>query len=83
MTGWGRRSCRALAWIGAGAVVLVASIVISVMVTPMRAVSVAGQTVLVGAVSSWHLSGLGELGLFGQRLSTTMRFAGPVRPSWS
>ena len=64
-------------------VFLVAAVSISValLVTPMQQVSLAGQTVGVGAAApSLSLSGPGELDLFGQRLPTTLRFDGPVRP---
>lgn len=66
--------------VAAIAVVVVASITASLAVTPMQKVSVAGQTVQVGAVASLTPSGPGELNLFGQRLSTAVHFAGPVRP---
>ncbi|HEX9035133.1 MAG TPA: GDSL-type esterase/lipase family protein [Streptosporangiaceae bacterium] len=57
------------------------SITVALLVTPMQQVSLAGQTVGVGAAApSLSLSGPGELDLFGQRLPTTLRFDGPVRP---
>jgi lysophospholipase L1-like esterase len=57
------------------------SIAAALWVTPMQRVSAAGQTVQVGvAPPSWGLSGPGELDLFGQRIPTTIQFAGPVRP---
>jgi GDSL-like Lipase/Acylhydrolase family len=44
-------------------------------------VSAAGQTAQVGAaISSFSLSGPGELDLFGQVMPTKPRFAGPIRP---
>ncbi len=64
-------------------IVLAAAVSISValLVTPMQQVSLAGQTVGVGAAApTLSQSGPGELDLFGQRLPTTIQFAGPVRP---
>src|SRR5258708_26768234 len=64
-------------------IVLAAAVSISValLVTPMQQVSLAGQTVGVGAAApTLSRSGPGELDLFGQRLPTTIQFAGPVRP---
>jgi lysophospholipase L1-like esterase len=61
--------------------VAVVSIAAALWITPMQRVSAAGQTMHVGATSpSWSLSGPGELDLFGQRILTSMEFAGPVRP---
>jgi lysophospholipase L1-like esterase len=63
------------------AVAAAASIAAALWITPMQRVSAAGQTVQVGvAPPSWSLSGPGELDLFGQRIPTTVQFAGPVRP---
>jgi lysophospholipase L1-like esterase len=70
-----------VAW--AAGVVLVAALAVTValLVTPLQQVSLAGQTVGVGAAApTLSLSGPGELDLFGQRLPTTLQFAGPVRP---
>src|SRR5260221_13586308 len=67
----------------AAGIVLAAAVSISValLVTPIQQVSLAGQTVGVGAAApTLSLSGPGELDLFGQRLPTTIQFAGPVRP---
>ena len=67
----------------AAGIALAAAVSISVglLVTPMQRVSLAGQTVGVGAAApTLSLSGPGELDLFGQRLQTTIQFAGPVRP---
>ena len=58
-----------------------ASIAVALLVTPMQPVSVAGQTVRVGAAApTLSTAGPGELDLFGQRLPTAVRFLGPVRP---
>src|SRR5258706_5948838 len=67
----------------AAGIVLAAAVSISValLVTPIQQVSLAGQTVDVGAAArTLSLSGPGELRLFGQRLRTAIQFAGPVRP---
>jgi lysophospholipase L1-like esterase len=83
--GLGMKSLRSVhtkvAW--AAGVVLVAALAVTValLVTPMQQVSLAGQTVGVGAAApTLSFSGPGELDLFGQRLPTTLEFAGPVRP---
>lgn len=61
--------------------VALGSIALSLWITPMQQVRAAGQTILVGAAApSWSLFGPGELDLFGQRIPTTVNFAGPVRP---
>jgi lysophospholipase L1-like esterase len=63
------------------ALVAAVSIAVALLVTPMQQVTLAGQTVGVGAAApTLSLSGPGELDLFGQRLPTTLLFAGPVRP---
>jgi hypothetical protein len=76
------RRIRAVVVNGALAVaVTIIAIALALVVTPMQRVSAAGQTVQVGATGpSWDLSGPGELDLFGQRIPTTVQFAGPVRP---
>ncbi len=76
-----RRMHTKIAW-AAGAVLIAAlAVTVALLVTPMQQVSLAGQTVRVGAAApSLSLSGPGELDLFGQRLPTTLQFAGPVRP---
>ncbi|MEU0529005.1 hypothetical protein [Amycolatopsis tolypomycina] len=76
MKRWMRRTALAAAYLG----VVVASLSAAVMLTPAQEVSLAGQTVMVGAVRSPAVSGPGELDLFGQRLPTEIRFPGPVRP---
>jgi lysophospholipase L1-like esterase len=61
--------------------VAAASIAGALRVTPLQTVTVAGQVVKVGATGpSLSLSGPGEVDLFGQSLTTNLRFAGPVRP---
>jgi lysophospholipase L1-like esterase len=63
------------------AAVVVASIALALLVTPTSPVTTAGQTVRVGvSAPSLTLSGPGEVDLFGQRLPTELRFAGPIRP---
>ncbi|MBZ5737109.1 GDSL-type esterase/lipase family protein [Nocardioides mangrovi] len=57
------------------------SIGVGLVVTPDQQVATAGQTIEVGvSAPTLDLSGPGELDLFGQRLDTTVEFAGPVRP---
>lgn len=70
-----------LAWVAGAVLVAALSIAVALLVTPMQQVALAGQTVSVGAAApSVSVSGPGELDLFGQRLPTTLQFAGPVRP---
>src|SRR5262252_3198328 len=58
-----------------------ASIAAALQLTPLQTVTVAGQVIQVGASApSLSLSGPGQVDLFGQRLPTNLRFAGPVRP---
>lgn len=76
-----RRTSVAAVHLIAGILVASASIAVALLVTPMQPVSVAGQTVRVGAAApTLSASGPGELDLFGQRLPTTIEFLGPVRP---
>ena len=64
-----RRTSVAAVYLAAGIVVAFASIAVALLVTPMQPVSVAGQTVRVGAAApTLRASGPGELDLFGQRL---------------
>lgn len=57
------------------------AITVALWLTPMQTVTVAGQVIKVGATApGLSLSGPGEMDLFGQRLPTDQRFAGPVRP---
>lgn len=77
----GRRAGRALVLIAALVALAAASVALALLVTPPQQVSVAGQSVGVGATGpSLSLSGPGELDLFGQHLPTVISFAGPVRP---
>jgi GDSL-like Lipase/Acylhydrolase family len=81
MRRFARRIHVRLAWIAGVVLVAAVSISIALLVTPMQKVTLAGQTVGVGAAApSFSVSGPGELDLFGQRLPTTLQFAGPVRP---
>jgi lysophospholipase L1-like esterase len=76
-----RRTRASLIYLAVGVLVAAASIAISLVVTPLQQVTVAGQQIGVGAAApSLSLSGPGEVDLFGQRLATTLHFAGPVRP---
>ena len=81
MRGSARGLHRRLAVVASTVLVAAVSIAVALLVTPMQQVSLAGQTVGVGAAApSLSVSGPGELDLFGQRLPTTLRFDGPVRP---
>ena len=72
---------RHVAELAALLVVAAIAIAIAIQVTPMQTVNVAGQVITVGTTApSWSLSGPGEIDLFGQRLPTTLRFPGPLRP---
>jgi hypothetical protein len=72
---------RAAAAVGLLAAVAAAAIAVALRVTPMQAVTVAGQVFRVGATApDLSLHGPGELDLFGQSLPTAVQFAGPVRP---
>lgn len=63
------------------AAVATVAIAVGLWVTPMQTITVAGQSLRVGAAApSLTLSGPGELDLFGQRLPTAVEFVGPVRP---
>ena len=77
-------ACRArttLLYAATGVVVAAASIAVALAVTPLQQVSVVGEQIGVGAAApSLSFSGPGEVDLFGQRLPTTVRFTGPVRP---
>jgi len=76
-----RRTRLALAYLGVGLLVAAASIALALVVTPVQDVTVAGEEIGVGAAApALSVSGPGEVDLFGQRLPTTLQFAGPVRP---
>jgi lysophospholipase L1-like esterase len=67
--------------VGAGVLVAAASIALALVVTPLQETTVAGEEIGVGAAApTLSLSGPGEVDLFGQKLPTTLKFAGPVRP---
>ncbi len=77
----GSRNRTILAYAAAVVLVAAVSITVSLLVTPLQQVAIAGQTVGVGAAApSLSLSGPGELDLFGQHLPTAISFFGPVRP---
>jgi lysophospholipase L1-like esterase len=72
---------RALSYLGVGVLVAAASIALALVVTPLQQTTVAGEEIGVGAAApTLSLSGPGEVDLFGQKLPTTLNFAGPVRP---
>jgi len=76
-----RRTPAGLIYLVAAVVMAGASIAVALLVTPLQQVTVAGEEIGVGAAApTLSLSGPGEVDLFGQRLPTTLRFAGPVRP---
>jgi lysophospholipase L1-like esterase len=61
--------------------VAAASIALALVVTPLQETTVAGEEIGVGAAApTLSVSGPGEVDLFGQKLPTTLDFAGPVRP---
>ncbi len=67
--------------LGLGAATAAVSIGVALKITPTQQVSIVGQTVQVGASTpSLSFSGPGQLDIFGQRLPTTVDFAGPIRP---
>ena len=75
------RTRRALSYVVAGLLVAAAAITLALVVTPMQDTTIAGEEIAVGAAApTLSLSGPGEVDLFGQRLPTTLDFAGPVRP---
>src|ERR1022692_2751022 len=92
MRSFARRIHVRLAWTAGAVLVAAVSISVALLVTPMQQVALVGQSVSVGAAAPslslsgpgeldlFGLSGPGELDLFGQRLPTTLRFDGPVRP---
>lgn len=75
------RPVRIVIDVAAVSVIALGSITLSLLITPMQAVTAAGQEIRVGvAAPSWSLSGPGELDLFGQQIPTTIQFLGLVRP---
>jgi lysophospholipase L1-like esterase len=76
-----RRTRVSLTYLAVGVLIAAASIAVALLVTPQQQVTVAGEEIGVGAAApSLSVSGPGEVNLFGQRLPTTLQFAGPVRP---
>jgi len=70
-----------LSYLGVGLLVAAAAIALALVVTPLQDTQIAGEEIGVGAAApTLSLSGPGEVDLFGQRLPTTLDFAGPVRP---
>lgn len=57
-----------------------ASIEISLLISPSQNVETAGQSLALSAGPSASTSGPGSLELFGQSIPTTQDFAGPIRP---
>jgi GDSL-like Lipase/Acylhydrolase family len=63
-----------------GVVTPIASIEISLLVSPAQNVEAGGQSLALSAGPSVSTSGPGTLELFGQSIPTTQQFSGPVRP---
>jgi lysophospholipase L1-like esterase len=61
-------------------VVPLASIEISLLVSPSQNVEAGGQSLALSAGPSTLTSGPGTLELFGQSIPTTQQFSGPIRP---
>jgi hypothetical protein len=62
-------------------VVPLASIAVSLLVSPAQSIQTAGQSLELSAgPPSLSTSGPGTLALFGQSIPTTQQFAGPIRP---
>ena len=61
-------------------VIPLASIEISLLVSPSQGVDAAGQSLTVSASPAASTSGPGTLELFGQSIPTTQQFSGPIRP---
>jgi lysophospholipase L1-like esterase len=81
MPAWRQRLLAGVLGVAGLLVVAITAIVVSLRVTPVQTVTVAGQVIKVGATEpSLSLSGPGVVDLFGQSLPTDVRFAGPVRP---
>jgi hypothetical protein len=63
-----------------GVVIPLASIGLSLLVSPPQNVETAGQSLALSAGPSASTSGPGTLELFGQSIPTTQDFSGPIRP---
>src|SRR5579864_5762431 len=61
-------------------VVPLASIEISLLVSPSQNLEAGGQSLALSAGPSASTSGSGTLELFGQSIPTTQQFSGPIRP---
>src|ERR1700681_2491136 len=61
-------------------VVPLASIEISLLVSPSQNVEAGGQSLALSAGPAASTSGPGTLELFGQSIPTTQQFSGPIRP---
>ena len=61
-------------------VIPLASIEISLLVSPAQNVDAAGQSLALSAGPAASTSGSGTLELFGQSIPTTQQFSGPIRP---
>src|SRR5215468_211608 len=76
-----RRSRIAAFYVLTFLIVTAGAIWLALRVTPLQAVSAAGQTAQVGAtLPNASIKGPGELDLFGQTMATRPEFTGPIRP---
>src|ERR1700692_4892635 len=66
--------------LGVAVVIPLASLEISLLVSPAQNVEAAGQSLALSAGPSTTSSGPGTLELFGQSIPTTQLFSGPIRP---
>jgi hypothetical protein len=66
--------------IGLAVVIPLASIEVSLLISPAQNVEAGGQSLQLSAGPAASASGPGTLELFGQSIPTTQQFSGPVRP---
>src|SRR5580692_7210290 len=66
--------------LGLAIVIPLASIEVSLLVSPAQNVEAGGQSLALSAGPSASASGPGTLELFGQSIPTTQQFSGPIRP---
>jgi hypothetical protein len=66
--------------VGLALVIPLASIEVSLLISPAQNVEAGGQSLALSAGPSASTSGSGTLELFGQSIPTTQQFSGPIRP---
>jgi lysophospholipase L1-like esterase len=66
--------------LGLAIVIPLASIEVSLLISPAQNVEAGGQSLALSAGPSASASGPGTLELFGQSIPTTQQFSGPIRP---